>query len=309
MRLVFGEALAMKTCVIYNPTADRGRAPKRLDELRHRLGEEAVFLPTQGPDHAEELAGQAVRDGYAVVAAAGGDGTAHEVANGILRTGRPEVVLGVYPIGSANDYAFGLGLKLAGLLDHNGPLGVRHVDVGVVRAETGRERYFINGLGLGFNGAVTQEAERIRRLRGFTLYALAFLKALFFHYRLQDMEIQIDQEVRRVATFALSLAIGKREGHLLLAPQAVPDDGLFEYILAGPLSRWQVLRNLPRLATGGQLPTDLPGLWLGRCQTVKLRSETPLLVHLDGEFFCVPDDDIRSLDVRILPGRLAVQQW
>jgi diacylglycerol kinase family enzyme len=299
----------MKTCVIFNPTADRGKAPKRLDELRRRLSDEATFLPTQGPGHAEELAGQAVHDGYEVVAAAGGDGTAHEVANGILRAGRPEVVLGVYPIGSANDYAYSLGLKLADLLNHDAPFGIRQVDVGVVRAETGRERYFINGLGLGFNGAVTQEAERIRWLRGFPLYALAFLKALAFRYRLQDMEIQIDQELRQVATFALSVAIGKREGHLLLAPQAVPDDGLFEYILAGPLSRWQVLRNLPRLATGRQLPTDLPGLWMGRCQAVKLRAVTPLLVHLDGEFFCVHKDDIRSLDIRILPGRLAVQQW
>ncbi len=299
----------MKTCVIFNPTADRGQASKRLDELRRRLGDEATFLPTQGPGHAEELAAQAVRDGYPVVAAAGGDGTAHEVANGILRTGRPDVILGVYPIGSANDYAYGLGLKLADLLNRQTPISSRRVDVGLVRAETGRERYFINGLGLGFNGAVTQEAVRIRWLRGFPLYALAFLKALLFRYRLQDMEIQIDQEVRRVATFALSIAIGKREGHLLLAPQAVLDDGLFEYILAGPLSRWQVLRNLPRLATGRQLPTDLPGLWMGRCQTVRLRAATPLLVHLDGEFFCVPDDDIHSLDIRMLPGRLAVQQW
>lgn len=299
----------MKTCVIVNPTADRGRAFQRLEELRRRFDAEATFLPTQGPGHAEELAGQAVRDGYTVVAAAGGDGTAHEVANGILRAGRTDVVLGVYPIGSANDYAYSLGLKLTDLLNRDTPIRIRHVDVGLVMAETGRERYFINGLGLGFNGAVTQEAERIRRLRGFPLYALAFVKALCFRYRLQDMEIQIDQEVRRVAVFALSLAIGKREGHLLVAPQAVPDDGLFEYILAGPLSRWQVLRNLPRLATGRPLPTDLPGLWLGQCRTVKLHATTPLLVHLDGEFFCVPNDNICSLDVRILPGRLAVQQW
>lgn len=295
----------MKMCVIFNPMAARGRAAKRLEEIRGALGSEAVFEPTQGPRHAEELALRAAQSGFEVVAAAGGDGTVHEVANGLLRADRPAAAFAVFPMGSANDYAFSLGLKLEDLLRRNGEMRLRHVDVGVVRAENGRERYFVEGLGLGFNGAVTVESRKISWLQGLPLYGLAFFKAVLFHYGFWDMELMIDQEVRRVSTFALSIAIGKREGNLLVAPQAVVDDGLFDYLLAGRLSRFEVLRYLPGLAVG-KLPVGHPALWTGRCREVKLRSDRALLVHLDGEFFCLPEDGLLTLDVRILPGRLPV---
>lgn len=141
-----------QVCVIYNPIAGRGRAPQRLQSLRHILTDRAVFQPTQRPGHAEELAHQAAKNGFAIVAAAGGDGTVHEVANGVLRAGRTEVSLAVFPIGSANDYAHSLGLASEWWLRHDPVAGTRAVDVGLVRTADGRERYFINGLGLGFNG-------------------------------------------------------------------------------------------------------------------------------------------------------------
>src|SRR5438309_1482052 len=91
-------------CVIFNPAAGRGRAAARLEQLRRQWGDRVDFRPTQHPGHAEALAHQAALDGFAVVAAAGGDGTVHEVANGLLCARRPEVVFAVLPIGSANDY-------------------------------------------------------------------------------------------------------------------------------------------------------------------------------------------------------------
>src|SRR5258707_10954403 len=99
------------TCVIYNPAAGRGRAGRRLESLRQTLGQRAEFRPTQAAGHAEQLALEAVQAGFAVVGAAGGDGTVHEVANGLLRAGRSEAALAVYPVGSANDYAHSLGLN------------------------------------------------------------------------------------------------------------------------------------------------------------------------------------------------------
>src|SRR5262249_12778634 len=96
----------MSLCVIYNPVAARGRAPRRVEQLTQMLFSRAEFWPTTGPRHAEELALEAVRAGHTEVAAAGGDGTVHEVANGILRSGSKEVVFCIIPIGSANDYAF-----------------------------------------------------------------------------------------------------------------------------------------------------------------------------------------------------------
>ena len=97
-----------KRCVIFNPAAGRGRAQRRLEALRRVWGESAEFRPTQHAGHATELARQAVEDGFNLVLAAGGDGTVHEVANGILASPRRDVVFGIIPIGSANDFAHSL---------------------------------------------------------------------------------------------------------------------------------------------------------------------------------------------------------
>ena len=158
-------------CVIFNPTAGCGRAAGRLEQFRRRWGARAEFWPTCGPGDAEELAGKAARAGFPIVAAAGGDGTVHEVANGLLRAGRPEVNFAIIPIGSANDYAHSLG-EIA--LRPNGEVGPREevtssgreVDVGVVAdPATGRERYFVCCLGLGLNGAAALQAEpRVARV-------------------------------------------------------------------------------------------------------------------------------------------------
>jgi diacylglycerol kinase family enzyme len=294
-------------CVIFNPNAARGRAGRRFDELQRILGNRADFQATNGPHHAHELALEAARAGFPVVAAAGGDGTVHEVANGLLRSGCPDVTFAVFPIGSANDYAFTLGLDLANVLGRDAANRVRRLDVGLVRTETGRESYFVNSLGLGFSGAVTVESRRIHHLQGILLYGVAFLRALLFRYTCSPMEITIDHDIRKLPTFSLTVAIGKREGNLMVTPEAIPDDGLFDFLHAGAISRLEILRYAPRLATGKPLPADHPALWMGRCREVRLQSDVPLTVHLDGELFCLPPDRVHSLDIRILPGRLRVK--
>jgi diacylglycerol kinase family enzyme len=293
-------------CVIFNPAAARGRAKQRLERIQQALGGRAVFQPTEGPGRAEELALSAAKCGFRIVAAAGGDGTVHEVANGVLRAGRPDVVFAVLPIGSANDYAFMLGLDLESQLRDDPPHGVRALDVGLVRTDDGRERYFVNSLGLGFSGEVTVQSRRIRWLQGLPLYTVGFLWSLMFHYSCPVMEIHLDQEHRKVSTLSLTVAIGKREGNLVVTRDAVPDDGLFDYLHAGALSRLEILYYLPRLATGGALP-EHRAIWTGRCREVRVSSAAPLTVHLDGELFCLPPDNTRGLEIKLLPGLLRVQ--
>ena len=78
---------------------------------------------------------------------------------------------------------------------------------------------------------------------------------------------------------------------------------------AGALSRWEVLRFMPRVALFGP-PTSHPKVRLGQCRKLNLHSQAPLVVHLDGEFFCVPDEGIQDLDVELLPGALRVDtRW
>src|SRR5260370_1627344 len=124
----------MTICVIFNPLAARGRAPKRVEALRQALGPEAEFRPTKDSGHAEELGLEAARAGFAIVAAAGGDGTVHEVANGLLQSDRPDVAFAVFPLGSANDYAYCLGLNSKDQTIDPAGGEFRHVDVGWVQA-------------------------------------------------------------------------------------------------------------------------------------------------------------------------------
>jgi diacylglycerol kinase family enzyme len=292
-------------CVIFNPRAGRNRARGRLQRLRTLLGARAQFRPTQGPGHGEELALEAARAGFAAVVAAGGDGTVHEVANGLMRAGRPDVVMEVYPIGSANDYAHSLGLDPDWKLRGDPRVQPRAVDVGLVRSAGGRQRYFVNGVGLGLIGHASQEARRIRFFQGRVLYNLALLRTLLLRFEAPPMTVVADDRVRQVATLALSVALGRRDGNMLVAPDAVVDDGLFEYLHVGPVSRWELIRNLVRVNTG-QLPSH-PRLWRGRCRSVRVQSQVPLAFHLDGEPFGPAAEVVYDLEVCLLPGALRVR--
>ena len=295
-------------CVIYNPASGRGRAVRRLRQLRRGRGMRtgrAAFWPTTGPGQAEELARRAAGAGFATVVAAGGDGTVHEVANGVLRAERPDVTLAVVPVGSANDYAHSLGLDADWWQRPDPGIGPRLVDVGVAHS-AGRQRYFVNGLGLGFNGQVTLQSRRIKWLQGVPLYGLAVLRTVCCHFDRPRLSVRLDEGAEWTGpTLALSLALGRREGNFVVAPEAVLDDGLFDYLHVGALSRWQALRLLPRLFAG-RLPQEHALLRMGRCRSAEVRSEEPLVVHLDGEMFCVPGDEVRELQVELRPRALRV---
>jgi diacylglycerol kinase family enzyme len=296
----------MDACVIYNPAAGRGRTRRLIRRLGRRAAGPFEFCPTEGPGGGGIAAEKAIAAGHTTIIAVGGDGTVHEVANGVLRAGKPEVVFGVWPAGSANDYAYALNIDGDWPLwpDWQKRLSVMRADVGRVRGG-GRERFFVNGLGVGFNASVTLEAHGIKRLRGMALYGLAFVRAVWRHFVSPRLAITFDGTSRELETLALTISLGKREGGFLVTPKAELDDGRFDYVHAAGLGRFEALKMLPRIATG-TLPDDHPLIRQGRCESVRIRGDVPLRVHTDGEFFCMTDDNVRELAVDLLPGALRV---
>lgn len=295
------------TCVVYNPAAGRGRAGRLLAEAQ-KLSAGAELRPTTGPGSAVELARTAAESGFARVVAAGGDGTAHEVANGLLQAGRPDVVFAVWPLGSMNDYAFTLGLD-AWWHSTRDPTALRTLaaDVGLIESD-GRREYFVNGCGAGFTGMVTIESRSIRWLRGLPLYALAVIKAMVNHFAAPPAELTVDGVDVSAPMLTCSLGLGQREGGFPLTPLARLDDGWFDFFRVGEVRRWDLVRYFPGLMTGN-LPVDLPKVAVGRCKTVRIRSTVPLCVHADGEFFCTPTDGVRDVTVSLLPNRLRVETY
>ena len=296
------------TCVIYNPVAGRGRAETFLGELRATPGDEIELRPSRKPWHAVELARQAAEEGFARVVAAGGDGTVHEVANGVLQSGRRDIAFTVWPIGSANDYAYTLGF-VEWWKKRFEQLPTEFVDVDVGKAAAaGRERYFVCNLGLGFNGMVNAEARKTRWLAGMPLYAWAFLKSMVKHFAKPTMTIRFDDREVTVPTLALSVLNAQREGNFPLRPAASLTDGLFDYMHATRLSRGHLIRYLPAMATG-KLPEKHPLLALGQARRIEVVSEAPLCVHADGEFICVPEERVKEIVVEVLPRRLRVEVY
>jgi YegS/Rv2252/BmrU family lipid kinase len=246
------------------------------------------------------LAADACRERWPVIVAVGGDGTVHGVANGILHRGPSEVVLGLVPIGTGNDFGKLLGFRpgapdanLARCLDGR----VRRFDVGRVASE-----YFINGLGVGFDAEVVRETLRMDRLSGFALYLVAVYRT-FWRFSPVTLEVEAATHAERARLMMLEVAIGRfAGGGFKLAPEAEPDDGLFDVCLIREVSTLQFLRWVPRVIRGTHV--RLPAVTMFRADRVCVAGvDAPLALHLDGELRLPRETEI---EVSLEPSRLQV---
>lgn len=290
--------------VLFNPNAARGRAHRRLAELRRRLDEAACaydLMVTQGKGHAIEVARQAIEDGRQLLVAAGGDGTVNEVVNGIChaREAGAGCLLGVLPMGSGNDFASSLGipLDLDRAIQRLKSGKARTVDVGLANG-----RYFDNNVGIGFEARINIEAHKLPRLRGQWQYLAAVFRALV-HYSLPTVDLEADAySVQGLATLMISVGNNHRiGGGFLITPDAQPDDGLLDVCMARAISRPRILRLLPKAMKGSHLEDEAVELF--RTRRLVIESQDPLPVHADGEILW---NDVHRLEITILPGALRV---
>lgn len=296
-------------CIIYNPNAGRGGTSTQWKQIQESLGQDAIFRPTNSSGHAMELAQQAAEEGFATVVAAGGDGTVHEVVNGLLRSGKSDVTFGVLPLGSGNDYArlIGVPRDVPGMLARLRSAETWPVDAGEIVMDGKLSRFFCNTFGMGIGGAVTWESSRIRWLRGIPLYGLASLKAIIWHYRNHQVTMVCDDVPMQTKLIYACVAIGKEEGGgFRVAPDAIVDDGLFNLMYVTELSRLGALVVLPRLVIPG-MRSGCKKIQEKLVKSVTLNSETPLPVHADGEVLATPQQGARECVVKMLPGRLVLR--
>ena len=223
--------------------------------------------------------------------AAGGDGTVHEVVNGLLRAGG-KAALGVIPLGSGDDFA-----KLLA-----GPKGFRSIDAGriVSGAET---RYFANGMDIGFGAHGAANVQHVPRF--FTGFG-AYLGALFLtmvRYPLLRIRLQLDDAPPFELLTAMTAVMNGTTlgGSFRVCPDARPDDGLLDLMIAPDCSRLEILGVVPKLLRGTHVHE--PRFRMARAHRVTFESQEPLLVEADGE---IAFTGTRSLRVEVLPGALRV---
>ncbi len=274
--------------VIVNPVAGRGRSrrvwPTIEAELRLQgLSFETVF--TERPGHAKELAQQAVKSGYQVVVAVGGDGTLTEVVNGLAGSG---VLLGLVPVGSGNDFARSLHIpqditEAVGILAGGARLTV---DLGRVG-----ENYFINVAGVGFDAQVALTmAEKARWLKGTAAYVYAVFRCLF-SCKPFPLRLELDGQEQRVNALLIAVANGQYiGGGMHIAPEAQVDDGYFDVVVLENISPFAFVKSFPSVFRGTHLTHPKIKLYRARNVSVEpLTNGQQIPAQAEGNFIgCAP---------------------
>jgi YegS/Rv2252/BmrU family lipid kinase len=294
--------------LIINPNADLGRAWRWASDLRPIVEEYggADWTGTGYPTHAVELARRAAEEGYRKVVAVGGDGTVHEVINGLMQfpaENRPQ--LGVVPLGSGNDFAYNSALsprpEIAMRQVFCGQ--PRKVDLFVIEDAHGRREYVDNTLGIGFDATVTIRSHSLPLVHGFLMYLTAVIQTIILNHDAIPMKIVTDRENWEEETLMLVLCNGAREGGgFLVAPAALNQDGVLDYVGIRRISRAFMFRLVPEVMKGTH--GRFAPVRMGKFGRLTLQAERPLYIHADGEIFSAFGSDVRQLSVEVLPGAL-----
>jgi YegS/Rv2252/BmrU family lipid kinase len=302
--------MSRKVKIILNPVADMGNAYKVANDLRPIVAEygNADWSGTVYPTHAAELAAQAGEDGYDMVIAMGGDGTVHEVVNGLMQVPKDQrPILGVVPVGSGNDFAFASGIPMhsAQALAHALQGEPSSVDIGLMTDENSRKEYFDNSVGIGFDAVVTIRSHKLPLLRGFLMYLTAVIQTIVINHDPSKMSILIDGEHTESTNIMTTLCNGPREGGgFMIAPEAKNNDGILHYTLVTKCSRPMMFRLVPEFMNGTHERFDV--VEIGTCKKFSLTSELPLYIHADGEIYTSFGSKLKKVDFEILPNELRV---
>jgi diacylglycerol kinase (ATP) len=291
---------------IINPAAGGGKSAKLAGSAMARLREKNLkidVIASAGPGHAGDLAREGYAQGYRQFLAVGGDGTAHEILNGIFSShANPQrIALGFLPLGTGNSFLRdftreGADASIAALLENR----KRPVDLIRLTHAIG-EVYSFNILSLGFTADVGAITNRMFKPLGHLGYLLGVvvrvvqLKRRSFTLRC-DNETAWDDRRSLFLTFNNSKYTG---GTMLIAPQADPSDGLIEFVRWGPIGRFGLLRMLPRLYDGTHV--EHPLAQRRAVRHVEFDIPVPVDVLIDGEILSLK---CKSLD--ILPSALDV---
>lgn len=290
----------MKVRVLYNPwSGSQLKSRGDLDELRSVFlgyGLQVEMIRLTEKYQCTVMARQAVEEGYDMVVVVGGDGTVNEAVCGLVNS---DVRLGIIPAGSGNGISRTLGIPLntyeACRVIAEGDN--RRIDVGLLNGH-----HFLGVAGVGYDALVGHLFEqRWGKQRGLGSYFLSAL-AGYFQYRPYPIQLRTGQESRSIAPLLVTIANTTQfGGGAIIAPHAVPDDGLFDVCIIHHLSLLQALYYWPRLFSG-RIDT-VPQWEMLRADTLELLSEKPVPVHVDGDFLEL------SAHVRIslVPGGLSVR--
>ncbi len=300
-----------KIWLILNPTAGKGNAIKQYPKIETFLKEQKenfeIFL-TKGPGEAIEIARNLPLSDDDITVAAGGDGTCNEVANGLLTRKLPlriPPILGILPVGRGNDFAStpGISHDVEKALEILVRRKIRPLDAGFVKGGFFPEgRYFVNGVGIGFDTKVGFDAAKMKHVHSGIAYAFGAIKNIIRYDPSPVLQVRYDDQEITLPAAIFSLMNGRRMGGIFyMGPNALLDDGMLDFCTVyHPKSRMRLMQLVARYTKGTQ--GECKEVSTGRAVSFHLRAlEGSMAAHADGETLCY---DGKELEISCKPGVL-----
>lgn len=283
-----------KTFFVINPKSANNTTEKKFLSLFPEIKgffADFDFKKTLYPMHATEITRYAIKDGYEMIVSVGGDGTLNEVLNGFFENGRrigENVVLGVLPSGTGGDFRktllMGYDMKKS-LIKLKGK-GFKKIDCGNIKfTENGekKERYFINIGSFGISGVVDHYVNKTTKFFGGKVsFFIGSLRGMLA-YKNEEVRIILDEiEIYNGKMCVCAVANGKYfGGGMMIAPRAIIDDGLFDVIILGDLSKKEFLSLSTKIYKGKHV--GHPKIFTFQGNFLRAESDSPLLLDIDGE--------------------------
>jgi len=298
-----------KLWIVLNPTAGKGKAESQIPKIESFLkekGENFELILTAGPGDGIAIARNLpLAEGDATVAA-GGDGTCNEVVNGLLaRENSGPPLMGILPIGRGNDFSSTPQIPsdcdkaLEMLVKRN----AHPLDAGFVKGGFFPEgRYFINGVGIGFDTKVGFDAAKMKHVKSGFAYALGAIINIVRYDPSPLIQITYDDKEVTLPAAIVSIMNGRRMGgSFFMGPNAELDDGLLDICsIRRPKGRLRLMYVVSRYTTGTQI--FCKEAVTGRGANIRLKAlEGGMAAHCDGETVCYEGTE---LEISCKPGAL-----
>jgi YegS/Rv2252/BmrU family lipid kinase len=295
---------------LVNPASANGSTGRRWPELARRAAARGLTgeaLLSERPGHLSELAREAVAGGATSLVVVGGDGTVHEVVDGLASTGAGgDVELGVVPLGTGRDFARSLRIpkRLDDALDVVRDGRLRTVDIGratYMRGDGEAHAHFANFAGAGISGAIADRANRTTKAFGGRLSFIWATLAVFSRWQPTEMTVEIDGDRRQVLLLeALAMNGDYTAGGMWVAPEASLEDGTFDVVLIGDFSKAEFTTTFPKIYRGTHV--SHAKVEIVRARELRVDAPTPLPIVLDGE-----QPGTTPVRFELLPGALRVR--
>ncbi len=298
---------------IVNPAASGGGVAERWDKISKSLIAKNIAFDvvfTKRKMHAAILAEQAIGNGFRHLVAVGGDGTAHEVVNGLFqqKTCPPQnVTFCLLPIGTGNDWVktHQIPKKIRSWLSCFKKEKTTFQDVGFIGFQKDgkpQSRYFINVVGLSYDGYLAKKMEGQKALFFKALIYLEMTARWLFKYKTPRLSVEFNGQKREGQLLTVNIGICKYSGGgMQLAPHAVPDDGLLALSIVHKINPIMVLLISPLFYLGKIGWHPKVHLFQTNQVIVKPLQGDTVLAEADGEFL-----GEAPAEIRILPKALKI---